>query len=254
MKPRILPFFTALFVLASAAQANEIYDLKVYQLKSDEKAELFDSAMEQIGMPAALNSGATKVGVFGDQPGGEKSNSATRYVLTVFPTAEAYAKAINFKHENLDLQPHMAYLLADKEDAAFDRIDGSTLLAFDGIPALVDPEGEGDGNRFFELRIYESPSEGKGFLKVEMFNKSELDIFKKSGLESVFFGKAIAAANLPQLSYMLVYENQEAKDAAWKTFKTSPEWEALKNEPRYAGTVSKIHSTMLVALPYSGIK
>ncbi len=256
MKP-LLSFsalVVALGLIAPPIHAREVYDLKVYQLKSEEKAALFDRVMEDVGLELAAQSGATTVGVFGEKPGAEDANSATRYVLTVYPSPEAYGKALAREDYDLDVSAHLPYLFADKDGAAFERISSSLYLSFDGFPSLVDPEGDGGAERYFELRTYESPSEGKGLLKVEMFNKAELAIFEKVGLESVFYGHAVAAPNLPQLTYMLVYKDEAAQKAAWDAFRTSPDWEQLKGEERYAGTVSKIQSTLLVALPYSGIR
>ncbi|CAN5328129.1 NIPSNAP family protein [soil metagenome] len=256
------PLFLAALVLATgillppaAAQAREIYDLKFYQLKSDEKAALFDKAMEEAAIPALKGGGASTVGVFRERADGQaETNSATRYVLTVYPSPQAYAGALTHDYGDVDFGDHLPYLFGGKDDAAFERVEGSLMLAFDGFPALVDPEGDGGDDRYFELRTYESPSEGKAVLKVEMFNKGELDIFEKVGLTSVFYGQAVVAPNLPQLTYMVVYENEDAQQAAWDAFRTSPDWEKLKGEERYADTVSNITSKFLVALPYSGIR
>ena len=76
--------------------------------------------------------------------------------------------------------------------------------------------------RFFELRVYESLSEMKGVLKVQMFNVAESAIFDKVGVNGVFYGQALVGSNLPQLSYMLVYEDEEDRKGAWKRSPTRP--------------------------------
>ena len=242
---------------AGTAGAREYYEIRVYKLKSEEKAAAFDKAASQVFLPMMKKAGLGPVGVFKPKDAGEEGSPVLRYVLTTFPTLEHFESIREMKGlgEGIDFSLAQDYLRVEgKKDAAFERIESSLLVAFKGFPKVKVPEGESD-ERFFELRVYESPSEVKGMLKVHMFDEGgELPIFEDVGLRGVFFGEARVAANLPQLTYMLVYDNEEEKKKAWDAFRTSPDWNVLKKEERYAGTVSKIHSYDLVALPYSGIK
>jgi hypothetical protein len=57
---------------------------------------------------------------------------------------------------------------ATADSPGFKRLESSLLLSFRGAPQLQTPvQGP---NRVFQLRIYESPSVGMGFKKIEMFN------------------------------------------------------------------------------------
>ena len=90
-------------------------------------------------------------------------------------------------------------------------------------------DANGMGSPEDELRIYESHSMKKGQKKIEMFNTGgELDIFGKVGLTPVFFGEALVGLKLPNLTYMLGFDNEEAKEAAWKAFLAHPDWKKLK--------------------------
>ena len=62
------------------------------------------------------------------------------------------------------------------------------------------------------------------------------------------------AKNLPQLTYMLVYDNEEARKKAWQDFLAHPDWLTLKEEERFKDTVSKIHSRFVKATDYSQIQ
>jgi hypothetical protein len=105
------------------------------------------------------------------------------------------------------------------------------------------------------LRIYESHNERAGLKKIEMFNKGELDIFKRDGLTPVFFGEAIAGSLMPNLTYMLVFPDDEARQGAWKKFIADPEWVKLKSIPEYADKeiVSRITNLILTPASYSEI-
>ena len=87
-----------------------------------------------------------------------------------------------------------------------------------------------------------------------MFNDGELDIFADVGLKGVFFGRALSGENLPNLTYMLVYDNEGQKKSAWSSFIKSPAWESMKSEEIYKDTVSKIVSIFLVPTSYSQIR
>ena len=60
--------------------------------------------------------------------------------------------------------------------------------------------------------------------------------------------------NLPNLTYMLVYNNEAEHKKAWKAFRSAPAWNTLKADEKYADTVSKITTRFLVATSYSGIR
>ena len=111
------------------------------------------------------------------------------------------------------------------------------------------------GNQYYQLRIYESHSEMAGRKKVEMFNTAELAIFRRSGMEPVFFGQTIIGPNMPNLTYMLSFKDVPAKEAGWKTFIGDPEWAKLKTTPGFTDKeiVFRITNLMLVPAAYTQI-
>jgi hypothetical protein len=72
----------------------------------------------------------------------------------------------------------------------------------------------------------------------------------------VFFGEALSGPNLPQLTYMVGYEDWNAREKAWATFVGHPEWDKMKNQPGVSDgeVVSSISNALLRPLPFSGIK
>jgi hypothetical protein len=86
-----------------------------------------------------------------------------------------------------------------------------------------------------------------------MFNNGEMPIFHKCGFENVFFGETLIGSGLPNLKYMLAAPDMAANEAGWKKFLADPAFTALKNDPQYADTVSKITKLFLAPTAYSQI-
>ena len=109
--------------------------------------------------------------------------------------------------------------------------------------------------RLLNLRVYESHNERAAAKKVEMFEKGELAIFRRVGLTPVFFASALVGAAMPNLTYMLVFPNDDGRKKAWDTFRGDDAWLKLKAIPEYADKeiVSKITNRILTPTAYSEI-
>ena len=240
-------------------QGQKYLVLRHFVIQSAEKQQVVLKFLKETGVPALNRIGVEPVGVFRVAPeqaaqegsaGPADGQAVDRsvYMLTQFDSLEAWESA----HARLNAdgsfgEAAAAYLNPPKDDPAYVRIQVTLLKGFQGFPEIQKPE---DGPRIFELRTYESHSELKGKLKVAMFNEGELDVFRQVGMRPVFFGEAIAGPNLPSLTYMLVYKDREEEAQIWTRFRESPAWHALRDQPRYADTVSRIHRLFL--LPADG--
>jgi hypothetical protein len=147
------------------------------------------------------------------------------------------------------------YLGVAKDNPAFERIDSWLLLAFAGQPQLHVPSfsTEKNPNRVFEMRDYESHSESKALGKMAMFNAGEIELMQDLGMNPVFFGQALAGPNLPHLRYMTSGPNLAAHLKNWTKFGPDPRWQAMKDLPQYADTVSKNTARFLTPKAYSQI-
>ena len=118
------------------------------------------------------------------------------------------------------------------------------------------PAREGGGSHIFELRQYESDNSLTLERKVGMFNGGEIDIFRKSKMRPVFFGHMLFGSKMPNLVYMLAFDDLEARAKAWGTFVRSPEWTELKNRPGLsdAEIVSNISNSILSGVAGSDIR
>ena len=148
------------------------------------------------------------------------------------------------------------FIDAPATNPSYIRVESSLMVAFAGMPKLEVPAlGDANKSRIFELRTYESHSKKANQKKIEMFEHGEIDIFRRNGLRPVFFGETLIGTRMPNLTYMLVYENQEAHDTHWASFGADPDWKKLRTTPGYtdAEIVCNISNVFLRPAPYSQI-
>jgi len=139
----------------------------------------------------------------------------------------------------------------------YQRMEVQLLRGFRKFPAIeVPPGGEGRAARVFELRTYESNTPESLAKKIGMFEDGEIDLFRKFGLVPVFFGETIAGGKMPNLTYMVAFDNLAAREANWRAFATSPEWKKMAATPGLSDgeVVSNISSTILSPVAGSMIR
>jgi hypothetical protein len=135
-------------------------------------------------------------------------------------------------------------------------MESSLMRAFDGHPAITVPKPLEKGNHIFELRTYEANNVKAVKRKIKMFNDGESAIFQRLGMQPVFFGETIVGRNLPNLTYMLTYDDFAARDRMWGAFGRDPEWQKLRAQPDLADAliVSNISNAILRPLAFSPIR
>ena len=140
---------------------------------------------------------------------------------------------------------------------AFVRVDTALLRCFTGAPSVEIPPTEARTTpRIFELRTYESNTGVSLARKIKMFNDAEIGIFKRLGMLPVFFGEAFAGPRMPNLTYMLAFDDLAAREKLWRAFAADPEWQKLRALPGNADAeiVSNISNSILRPLPFSQIR
>jgi hypothetical protein len=127
----------------------------------------------------------------------------------------------------------------------------STLsVAFDHIPMHRKPDSI---RTLLELRTYRSPNEEANLRKVQMFNGGEIEIFDKTGVNSVLYGEILAGPIMPALMYLTWYENEMTRNNAWKKFGEHTDWKQISTMEKYAYTATDNQSILLKPLIYSQI-
>jgi hypothetical protein len=241
-----------------AAEERQWFQVRIYHLESEAAEALFDRTFAEAVVPALQRQGVKHLGVFKPvslEKDQGKALPRQRYVISALDAPDQLVGiSEGLRGDQGFLEKAGEYLTVAKKDAVYSRMEASLLYAFEGMPTWEVPEKQGEAPRLFELRVYESYSELKGKRKVEMFNQGEIDVFRKVGLNCLFFGEAVVAKNLPQLTYLAVYNDEAHRKEVWDKFLKHPDWEALKGQERYRDTVSKIISQHLQALEYSPIQ
>lgn len=234
----------------------EFYELRRYHMRRGPSTLVVDTYLRQALLPALQRAGAGPVGVFSVMIG---ADSPSYYVLTVHKSLEAYGALPGRLASDVDYQKTAAaYLDVAATSPAYVRIESSLMRAFDAMPKLELPFGGGEAgrrSRIFEIRIYESHSEKAARKKIEMFSIGEIAIFRKAGLQPVFFGETLVGARLPNLTYMLVYEDMAARDKQWAAFAGDPDWKKLSTTPGFTDPeiVANISNVYLRPTQYSQI-
>lgn len=136
----------------------------------------------------------------------------------------------------------------------FERMEVHLLRGFPKFPGIEVPPAPAQGapGRVFEMRTYESNTPQSLIAKIGMFEDGEIDIFRKTGLNPVFFGAMIAGPKLPNLTYMLWHDSLAARESNWRNFVSHPEWKKLSATPGLSdGEVVSNISTVLLS-PVNG--
>lgn len=244
----------ALPAAAAGADANRTdvgyFELRAISLRPG-KESLLDGYLKSAFIPAVTRAGCGPVGVFHER---SEEGQALVHLLIVHPSPGHFAAlSQRLATDAAYLESGRDYLGASAADPVYDRIESSLYRGIQSLPKLqpTDPSTP----RLLNLRIYESHNERAAAKKIEMFDQGELAIFQRVGLTPVFFGEALAGSRLPNLTYMLVFNDEEARKAAWDRFRSDPEWLKLKAVPEYADKeiVSKITNKILTPAAYSQI-
>ncbi len=233
---------------AQPPAGREYYELRRYTLRRGAGQKRFDDYARDAAIPALNRLGIGPVGVFYVAIG---PDSPSAYVLIPYRSLEDFARAGERLRADAEYQKAgAAFINLPPEDPPYERVSSSLLVAFAGMPRLEVPAATRDKQpRLFELRIYESHSKRANLKKIEMFNEGEIALFRRTGLQPVFFGETLIGDRLPNLTYLLVFENMAARDKHWGIFAADPEWKKLSSTPGYTDPEIVTHITNVFLRP-----
>lgn len=231
-----------------AAPAREFYLLRRYNLFSGNQLKLTESYFAGALIPALARRGMGPVGAFRLDIGPE---TPAYYLLIPGNSVEALAELdLQLADDAEFLKAADPFWNSTSTAPAFQRVEISLLAAFRGWPKITPPASPAaSSKRIFQLRTYESPSNGEHVRKVEMFHAGEFDIFKNAGFHPVFFGDALIGSRLPSLTYMLSFADLTELDTKWDVFRADPAWKKLSSNPRYAYDSIVTNITNLILSP-----
>jgi NIPSNAP len=233
---------------------RQFYELRLYHLRRGPMSRRFDNFYREAAIPALNRAGIGPVGVFNVMTG---PDNPTMYVLLPYQNAAAFGSALDRVRSDPDYQKAGAeFINAPAADPSYVRVESSLMIAFPSMPALELPKLTAEKKaRLFELRTYESHSKKANKTKIQMFGEGEIEIFRRAGVTPVFFGETLIGTKMPNLTYMVVFEDMAGHDKAWGAFGSDPGWQALRSKPGYsdAEIVCNISNLFLRPTPYSQI-
>ena len=240
---------------AASATTRSILELRWFHMRTNAENQMQRTTeFLRAAAPVLKRSGATQLGFFGSVIADE---SPFILSLSAFPSLAAMETAREKAATDKDyIQARDTYNAM--AGLGFERMESSLLRCFEGMPQ-VEPPPHTEGSaapRVFELRMYESNNSFTLARKIKMFNEGEIGIFKRLGMRPVFYGETLIGARMPNLVYMLGFDNLAAREKLWQAFGADPEWQKLRVQPGFsdAENVSNISNSILRPLPFSDIR
>lgn len=243
------PFVSA---KSSKKDVQTYIELIKYKLLTGKKKNSVRDFYRDVAIKALNKAGVSPVGVFDVKYG---KSDPSLYVVLQHESLESFA---SYPQKLLQDQQYVRkgkeFLEASLSDPSYMRKESTLLRSFKNMPEVEVPKSLVGKDHIIEVRTYESHSYNYAQKKIQMFNEGgEIDIFKKTGLNPVFFGETIIGQDMPNLTYMLAFENMEARDSNWKKFVNHPDWKKLSKDPEYNDTVSNITDIILRPTSFSQI-
>lgn len=232
---------------------KDLLELRLYRFQSLAKQKAFDDFLAQAAVPALNRAGIKPVGVFkmlkADNAANRKlkmeADSPDLYILLPHKSFDSFINMIPRLADDVEFTDAAAAILDTPiDDPAYVRFESTLMLAFDGCPKVEVPTKA--KSRLMQLRIYESHNDERALMKIAMFNEGgEIKFFRRCGMNPVFFGQSLVGPKLPNLTYMLGFEDEAAQKKAWDAFRKDPGWQALRKDETYKDTVSNITNLIL---------
>lgn len=238
---------------ASAAAKASFFELRYFRLRNGAQVQKTNDFLSKSFLPAAKRAGVAHIGCFGSLIA---EQGPFALVLTAHSSLNAFAEVMDRLAADKEFQSGFETFNSLSE-LSYIRMESSLLRGFPGWSEVTPPPAEsGRAPRIFELRTYESNNLKASKRKIKMFDDGEAGIFKRLGMNPVFFGETIVGTNMPNLTYMLSYDNLAHREDLWKKFGADPEWQKMRSAPDLADAliVSNISNAILRPLPFSPIR
>jgi hypothetical protein len=237
----------------SILDKSEFYRITVYHFTNSEQEQMLDMYLQNALLPALHKNKFQHIGVFKPIANDTAADKKV-YVYVPSKTMEALTNVEDLIYtHSASKKVAQPYLAAAFDKPPFARYEQILMKAFRmavtmNLPVLKSPKAE----HVYELRSYESATDGLYINKVHMFNEGhEIELFKKLNFNAVFYADVLFGGRMPNLIYMTSFENMVEREAHWKAFGSSPEWKAMSSSPFYQHNVSKADIILMHAAAYS---
>jgi hypothetical protein len=182
-------------------------------------------------------------------------HAQTMMVVSGFPGNEEMSAAAAHIESDADFRKAHAELESGAEPP-FDNAERVLLQATPFSPEVVIPAEKPKTQRYFELRIYHSPTVRQLRLVHERFTGKEIEIFHRSGVHPILYADTIVGPDMPNLTYLTPFTSLADREKAWDAFGADPEWVKVRAESIARGgqIVNYNNISLWRATPYSPIQ
>ena len=229
------------------------YRLKIYHLKDSTEISRVSDFLKDHYLPAAHSLGQKQIGVFLEKSPAFGVNIYLFSPLSSLDELNSFDQKLMQDKKYADA--FKTFNTYDGKNPFYQRVETIVLDAFPKMPFIESPLLKAvKSARVYELRNYESPTEEMGLNKIKMFNVgNEVALFKRLNFNAVFYASVISGPRMPNLMYMITFENMADHDAKWASFRDDPEWKKLSSMPEYQNNVNKIDAHFMTPMDYSDL-
>jgi len=141
-------------------------------------------------------------------------------------------------------------------ESPYENITRTLLETADYSPEITAPAAPPKASRIFELRVYHSPTWRQLKALHERFAGPEIRIFHRVGVRPVLYASTLAGSSMPNLVYLIPFDDLASREKAWNAFGADPEWVKVRKESiEQHGQISSIIQISLYrAAPYSPVR
>jgi hypothetical protein len=238
--------------VAGEEQKTKLYLLESFQLRHGTQLARIHDYLSKWALPAL-----------------EKLHSGPKLVMEalVAPHLPQVAMLIGFESIeqmwelrdklNGDEELHKAFeAWQEGPEPPFEQQTNTLLEATKYSPDIVAPETPPKAPRLFELRVYHSPTWRQLQALHERFAGPEIKIFKRVGVNPILYSSTVIGPDMPNLTYIIPFDDLAAREKAWSAFGADPEWIKVRKESveRDGQIVSVLQISIFRATPYSPIR
>ncbi|MBR5626480.1 MAG: NIPSNAP family protein [Thermoguttaceae bacterium] len=229
-------------------KTQRFIELRIFETENEAKKTALMDKLDAELIPFRNDLGLDKVGIFAVNQELHKDDSGYDHrfdnVVFVVSESESVEKLAILTETLQQKDAPEASLNANPGDRDWINQTCGLLHAFPTCPQIEVPNMSPD--RVLQLRCYYSPNYERNKAKMNMFGvRGELELFRHCNMNPVFFGNTLYGDMLPSVTYMLSFENDQARQEGWQKFVKSDEWKAMSQESAFNDTAIRIRNLFL---------
>jgi hypothetical protein len=244
--------FTSMGLAESAVEKRRLFVLEQYFLKNGTQPGRINDYVSKAALPA-LN----------------RVHTGPKLVLESLIAPHMPQVAIILGFQSLEeLMSVRSKLLTDKDlskaleewenhpEQPYEHFSTTLLEATEYCPEVAPDPTPREKPRIFELRTYHSPTWRQLKALHERFAGPEIKIFHRVGVRPILYTSTMVGPNMPNLTYLIPFDDLAAREKAWNAFGADPEWVKVRKESidRHGQISSVSQISLYRAAAYSPIR